>query len=161
VAKAFAQATASPKTPTPLTRAPTPRMPAAHAWFEYGMLRVTASIKTSRFVFVGTPDHANFSSLMSASQRPSTSKFRPTAQPVASDLGSRAATKGCSLFPFSRLHSFLLTGLSRRNGPQTSPEKGDPGSFRETSFIIHYLGWQASNRFWGYLSEMQVKRPHS
>ena len=31
------------------------------------------------------------------------------------------------------------------------------------SFIIHYLGWQASNMFWGHLSDaaiVQVKRPH-
>jgi len=75
-------------------------MPAAHAWFEYGMVRVTASIKTSRFVFVGTPDHANFSSLLSASQRPSTSKFRPTAQPVASDLGFPSRHEGMLAIPF-------------------------------------------------------------
>ena len=27
-----------------------------------------------------------------------------------------------------------------------------------TSFIIHYLGWQASNMFWGHLSEMLLYR---
>jgi hypothetical protein len=26
------------------------------------------------------------------------------------------------------------------------------------SFIIHYLGWQASNMFWGHLSEMLLYR---
>ena len=27
-----------------------------------------------------------------------------------------------------------------------------------TSFIIHYLGWEASNMFWGHLSEMLLYR---
>jgi hypothetical protein len=39
-----------------------------------------------------------------------------------------------------------------------SAENNAPGSLKQTSFIIHYLGWQAERGF-GHLPEMEIIRP--
>jgi hypothetical protein len=43
---------------------------------------------------------------------------------------------------------------------RTAPEARHPrsGTLAVASFIIHHLGWQGPNTFWGRLSEMMTIR---
>src|SRR5215467_12741845 len=50
------------------------------------------------------------------------------------------------------LYSPDITTKSHLPTRHPALKKDHPGLLKQTSFIIHYLGWQAARGFWGHLS---------
>jgi hypothetical protein len=55
------------------------------------------------------------------------------------------------------LYSRDIAAESPAEAEVSSSKKGDPESLKQTSFIIHYLGWQG-NTFLGVMSEIMTIR---